>query len=972
MKRALICIILLLTAALAWCQPMWPEEVVVRDGQDLHHFGSPVLDSSGNVLSSWVKSSGNTHSIYAMLTLPGGTTLWDNPLLIKECAAPVTDLYLLTTSDNCFIASWLEKDQNLGEQVVMQKFSSSGVLLWGQGVTVVADRIVTSYIYKIAANNSGGAYVFYHEDDENLILGRCYNSAGTEIWGTNAPSITTANGLSFSGIASNYGYGVALHYKCSSNTTNYVERYADYGYREWQQNYPFEPGESTLLHNLFVTADHKVFDVVKSIGTDQRLKVRVWGSNGTPLLNPIFELVLADNANSYIEHEVMLSGQSLQIIFQKTLGAVNEIRYYTVNGMVSQAYPPGGLLMGSNNGSVHGLKICEDNTMKYYCSWIEEHSDTDVLRVNMVNNDLEAAWGANGISLCSAQGIGNNSIIAYNATLSAHYVVYETLSKKLNKQVLNSDGSEIFITGGQTISTAITGHALNVATHRMEDRVLVFYVDIEPDGKSALFYQIISSAGYPVLAQPVQLTSYTNQRNYISSCNFSNNAVALVYYTEGAYYLQIIHYWGDHGLGEPGVLISNYIADRMEINYYNGDLYFGWMEYSGTNYKKLMGQRFSNWEKRWGPNGKTLVDNLPFMGSYISASEGPYFTWIAPEQASSPESIHCLLVDENGDPQPGWNAAGETIYDNPTDSDLRPFYAQLMGSDLIMLLGGYAPSSVYAVKVTAQHTLPWGSTGVLMAGGVTFINCAASANGLGILVDNRQNNNVELRYQKMDYAGNLLYDPAGLTLHTLAAMENINSVSLAAYANGGMLAIWTKQNITEGERLYYQTLSPAGEPVESDPQSLCSTPGFQTHPLAVALDNEAMVVWQQNRLSNAEGYDNSFSGLFAQKVNGIIASIPDEPVLVESPLLLKSAYPNPFTGSTTLLWQQKSSEPVEISVYNLKGQLVTKLSPESQGKGEHSLVWNGEDANGKKVGTGIYFLKVKSGKFSQSRKIVKI
>ncbi|MDZ4122384.1 MAG: hypothetical protein U1C33_08170, partial [Candidatus Cloacimonadaceae bacterium] len=568
-------------------------------------------------------------------------------------------------------------------------------------------------------------------------------------------SITTADGLSFSGIASNYGYGVALHYKCSSNSTNYVERYADYGYREWQQNYPYEPGESTLLHNLFVTADHKVFDVVKSIGTDQRLKVRVWGSDGTPLLNPIFELVLADDANSYIEHEVMLSGQSLQIIFQKTLGAVNEIRYYTVNDMVSQAYPPGGLLMGSNSGSVRGLKICEDNTMKYYCSWIEEHSDTDVLKVNMVNNDLEAAWGANGISLCSAQGIGNNSIIAYNATLSAHYVVYETLSKKLNKQVLNSDGSEIFITGGQTISSATTGHARTIATHRMEDRVLVFYVDIEPDGKSALFYQIISSAGYPVLAQPVQLTSYTNQRNYISSCNMDANRVALVFYVNGANYLQIIHYLGDHGLAEPGLYLASSSIGKMELNYHNGDLYFGWMQNSVASTKKLMGQRFSNWEMCWGAESKLLVDNIPFNGSYITASEGPYFTWIGREQASSPESVHCLLVDENGDPYPGWNAAGETIFSNPDDSDLRPFYAQLQGSDLIMLLGGFAPSNIYAVKLTTQHTLPWGSNGLLLAEGVTQIYCAASASGLGILMNNWQNGSPILLYQKMDYAGNL-------------------------------------------------------------------------------------------------------------------------------------------------------------------------------------------------------------------------
>ncbi len=972
MKQIVICVVFLLVTCLAWSQAMWLEDSVVREGQDLHGYGKPIRDASGNVLSTWVKSSGDKHGLYAALRQPDGTPLWDNPLLIIECNAPIKDIYLLFTTDNSFIISWLESNSNLGQQVMMQKISSSGVPLWGSGVNIVSDRYQTSYSYKTAANSIGGAYVFYHEDGENQLFGRCYNASGTETWGADAPEIITPNGLLLSEVASVTEYGVAVQYKCNSNSTNYVERYADYGYRNWQQAYPFEPGEGADSHRIFVTADHKIFDVAKRIDDNQSLIIRVWGSDGTQLITP-YELVLAETAATNLKYDICLDGQSLQVLFQKTVGAQNELRYYNVSSMVNQVYPPGGLLLGTHNGSVRNLKISTDNTMKVYCAWLEENSNAEVLKVNMVNNDLQAAWGANGISLCSnPNGIGNYSIVASNTMLSAQFETTDNTHKKLNQQVVNANGTLVFAAGGQTLTSALVGSAMHVATHKLGDRVLILYRNINAIGQTGLFYQIISSAGYPILAQPHQLGSYATPTNYVSSCEIDNNRVAVVF-KQDAYYFQILHYNGDHGLLEPGVHITSTITDGFELSFYNGDIYFGWMENSSAGYKKLMGQRFSNWQMQWGNEGKVLVDNIPALRSYITASKGLYFTWIGRSGAETANSIQCLLVDTNGDPAPGWNASGEVVFSTPNDDDNRPFYAQLQGTDIIFVLGGYAPSSILAVKVTAQGDIPWGLSGLQLAdNSVTYLGCKSREDGFGILMSENVDNSIKLVYQRVDTNGNLAFANSGRIIHTVPSQEFLRSVTLAEYTNGGAVAIWEQASDTESDKLLYSTINTSGLPVESSAQLISSKPGFQMHPASVSMENEAIVVWRSDNNYGLEDFQESFGGLLAQKLNGMIASNPEEPQLVEGVLFIKSLYPNPFSESFTLNWQQKNDNPVVISIYNLKGQLVASLPSYYKAQGEYSTNWNGADSSGKKVGKGIYFVKVQSGKSILIKRVVKL
>ncbi len=85
-----------------------------------------------------------------------------------------------------------------------------------------------------------------------------------------------------------------------------------------------------------------------------------------------------------------------------------------------------------------------------------------------------------------------------------------------------------------------------------------------------------------------------------------------------------------------------------------------------------------------------------------------------------------------------------------------------------------------------------------------------------------------------------------------------------------------------------------------------------------------------------------------------------------------SNYPNPFNPTTTIIFSIPEASKVDLSVYNIKGQKVKTLVNESIPAGEQSIIWNGRDSNGKRVGSGVYFYKMEAGDFQKVKKMILI
>jgi len=84
-----------------------------------------------------------------------------------------------------------------------------------------------------------------------------------------------------------------------------------------------------------------------------------------------------------------------------------------------------------------------------------------------------------------------------------------------------------------------------------------------------------------------------------------------------------------------------------------------------------------------------------------------------------------------------------------------------------------------------------------------------------------------------------------------------------------------------------------------------------------------------------------------------------------------SNYPNPFNPATTISFSvTRNSDFVDLSIYNIKGQLVKQLINDQLLEGQHSLVWNGRDDREQPVESGIYLYQLKTGNNVVSRKMI--
>ena len=104
----------------------------------------------------------------------------------------------------------------------------------------------------------------------------------------------------------------------------------------------------------------------------------------------------------------------------------------------------------------------------------------------------------------------------------------------------------------------------------------------------------------------------------------------------------------------------------------------------------------------------------------------------------------------------------------------------------------------------------------------------------------------------------------------------------------------------------------------------------------------------------------------ASPVTGVNFNVPGVP----QQFILHNNYPNPFNPATTITYDLPEAANVVLKIYTVLGREVRTLIYSRQQPGPQSVVWDGRNARGMKVSSGIFIYRLQAGDLVQAKKMI--
>ena len=90
----------------------------------------------------------------------------------------------------------------------------------------------------------------------------------------------------------------------------------------------------------------------------------------------------------------------------------------------------------------------------------------------------------------------------------------------------------------------------------------------------------------------------------------------------------------------------------------------------------------------------------------------------------------------------------------------------------------------------------------------------------------------------------------------------------------------------------------------------------------------------------------------------------------ESSFSVNQNYPNPFNPITTLSYNLPQPSSVDLTIYDIMGNVVFNQKKVKQTAGYHSVRWDATNINNELVSTGVYLYKIQAGDFIVRKKMI--
>jgi hypothetical protein len=376
---------------------------------------------------------------------------------------------------------------------------------------------------------------------------------------------------------------------------------------------------------------------------------------------------------------------------------------------------------------------------------------------------------------------------------------------------------------------------------------------------------------------------------------------------------------------------------------------------------------------QWAADGVQLAaaaNTQSFPRVVSDGTGGVIVCWQDTRNDPATTDIYAQRVSSSGSLL--WTSAGAAVVTNPFSQDDQVIVADGSGGAVVV----WRDNRGGAFDIRAQRMNPtgsrlWTTDGVVASGafGDQVYPVAAEDGEGGAIVfwlDCRSDPQAWDVYAQrlLGLDGSAAWADTGLAICT--APNSQGPIACIPDVAGGAIAVWGDGRANGGD-IYAQRVTASGQISENwvlGGTPVCTAPNPQGFPSIAADGNRgAILVWNDSReVPDGDPYITRVSPIGT----GVTIMSAPRPSIID----LKQNRPNPFNPRTRISYELPSKVHIVLGVFDIAGHLVTRLVDRSESRGVHIVDWDGTDASGRPVASGVYVYRVEADGQAASRKMV--
>jgi len=948
----------------------------VRKASNIRYEGIVLNSAVAGNWVFWSEYSGSSFQLLSMRYNNFGHALFSEPLCINLSEGPIKPLQVVESSDGNIVLLYLKQIDNYSAELRMQKINTSGEFLWQEdGIELCQNADFKFPDARICANNSGGAYaVFFNEYDNGRIYGGVnIDNSGNNIWTANPYlAITQSHRVE------------QLLLDDDQNLIINISRFQG-------QSYIFKVDSSGAVigsNPLFESTAPIPYSTMICQGSDGEMllysdceysnlpmQLQMVDSNGDLLLDEPLEIINNEGYIGNIQFEATNDGEYFCSYILSYATGVSPFALVTakLNSNLEQVWGDSLNIVYGDEEAIMDQDMLIDAEGNGWITFLT-HVDYNDYEVKLVKVDAAGSFSSPSTPITAdTQKKEAPRIIGLDNLIMLVWKDYQGNQVAMKRQIFDAGATALLPQHGLSLSSMLSGTTFPYEFHSLGDRSICIWDD-NRNNQHKLYYQVLDQYLNPLLAENgIELATDSDNCQLVTAAVSPQNTLTFIaqhHNQDGTYSIFMQEIDANGNILYPGNGVQ---IDQSDMSYsltlsFDGEArLIYWIDYlTNSSYRMIVnGQRIISGVATWGSEG-ICVYNVEDEDIEDISATSQYLLILVQNRGTYVRNVQALSLQADGSTNPGWPEYGIKLLDDEYNSYQERIRAVgTIGEDLYCVIGRTAvnATSIVVQKVNPTGDLAWGNSG---------LSIVSSADSFPDYIDTIISDTIYQAYylpnhgsflQKIDVEGNLLFGTQGISLlgHSIMYLDR----SLLEFDNGNILFSWLSYQSNSEYTLINTYITPEGETLET---LNSRTSKFNT--VIPALVNDSCVILSAESSYDIFGWgEEQLTSLYAFSIPTPLAI--DDPVDEAAPAVrLLQNYPNPFKGATTIACKAAVGAPVELRIYNLKGQLITKFEAQPKADGEYSFSWDGRDAKGNLCAAGMYLYKLKTGRFSASKKMI--